>query len=144
MANDGVAGLVLYDARMCAHQNGSNSEHLEQPARISSIYQCFKSAGIVARSGPRTLYAKSGWCSQQASTRFADLPRSLERAPRRNPDGKIESTKNNNSGSIKQENRTLMVHNFHKEECGIRSGSFSSCLFSPSYNLGLGVRGGPP
>ncbi|CAK9233086.1 unnamed protein product [Sphagnum troendelagicum] len=49
MANDGVVGLVVYDARMCAYLNGSNSEHLEQPARISSIYQCFKSAGIVVR-----------------------------------------------------------------------------------------------
>jgi hypothetical protein len=48
MANDGVVGLV-YDARMCAHQNESNSEHPEQPERISSIYQCLKSAGIVAR-----------------------------------------------------------------------------------------------
>ncbi len=48
MANDGVVGLV-YDARMCAHQNESNSEHPERPERISSIYQCLKSAGIVAR-----------------------------------------------------------------------------------------------
>jgi hypothetical protein len=47
MAASGV-GLV-YDSRMCAHENESDRKHPEQPARITSIYQRLTSAGVVAR-----------------------------------------------------------------------------------------------
>lgn len=47
MATSGV-GLV-YDSRMCAHENESDRKHPEQPARITSIYQRLTSAGVVAR-----------------------------------------------------------------------------------------------
>jgi hypothetical protein len=33
----------------CVHRNKSNSEHAEQPVRITSIYQFLKSSGIITR-----------------------------------------------------------------------------------------------
>jgi hypothetical protein len=44
-------GLV-YDERMCAHKNVSDASHPERPARIASIYDRLKAAGIVERCCP--------------------------------------------------------------------------------------------
>ncbi|XP_024395263.1 histone deacetylase 5 isoform X2 [Physcomitrium patens] len=41
-------GLV-YDERMCAHENVDSDDHPEQPARITSIYQRLKAEGVVDR-----------------------------------------------------------------------------------------------
>jgi hypothetical protein len=100
-----------------------SSQHASAPSTNASNLRALSSGQDQGRFKQKV----AGAASKKASTRFAELPRSLERAPRRNPDGMIESPKNNNSGSVKQEkNRTLLVHNFHEEECGRRSGRFES------------------
>ncbi|CAM6010243.1 unnamed protein product [Sphagnum balticum] len=101
-----------------------SSQHASAPSTNASNLRALSSGQDQGRFKQKVGKQKvAGAASKQASTRFAELPRSLERAPRRNPDGMIESPKNNNSGSVKQEkNRTLLVHNFREEECGRRSG----------------------